>query len=497
MTEAPLLQIRGLVKSFPGMRALNGVDLDVQAGEIHALLGENGAGKSTLINIITGALRRDGGEVVFAGQPIDPHSPAAAEHAGIAAVHQEVPLLPNLTVAENLAFGREPTRYGFVDTRAMNASAKRAMAVLGVDIDVLRPLGAYSLAVQQLIAIARVLERNARLVVLDEPTASLDAAEVATLFQVMKDLASRGVGIIFITHFIDQVYAVSDTITVLRNGERVTTRAAAAFPRRELVVAMIGKDLAEIEPVGHAAATETTPLVRAIGLKHNALSPIDLAFHAGEVTGAAGLLGSGRTQTALMLFGAEPAVAGVLEINGEAVRIASPRDAIRRRFALVAEDRKRDGVFPSLSIRDNIVIALQARRGWMRPLSRTQKAAIAERFIRLLAIGTPDADKPIGQLSGGNQQKALLARWLASDPFLMILDEPTRGVDVGAHGEILKLIARLREDGMAVYIISSEIDELLTVAHRVSVMRDHKQVRVLEGQDLTSANILAAIAGAS
>ena len=497
MPDEALLELRGLTKSFPGVRALDGVDFTLRAGEVHALLGENGAGKSTLINIVTGALRPDGGAMSLGGVSIDPHSPAEAERAGIAAVHQETALLVNLSVAENLLFGREPTSFGIVRTRAMNTAATEMLKRVGLNIDVTRPLGSYSIATQQLVAIARAISLSARVLVLDEPTASLDAAEVETLFALVRELASRGVGVIFITHFLDQVYALADTISVLRNGKLVAERATADFPRTELVAVMLGREIKETSATRAAPPASTeAPFVRARGLRNKALAPFDLDFRPGEVIGAAGLLGSGRTETALVLFGAERAAAGVLEVRGQQVRLASPRDAIRAGFGFLPEDRKRDGILATLSIRENIALALQARRGWMRPLSQKEQTALARRFIDLLAIKTPDAEKPIGQLSGGNQQKAVLARWLATEPHLMLLDEPTRGVDVGAHAEILKLIDDMRRKGMAVYVISSEIDELVAVAHRVSVMRERKQVSMLEGADVNAGAILAAIAQA-
>ncbi len=497
MSARALLSVRGITKAFPGMRALDGVDFSLRSGEVHALLGENGAGKSTLINIITGALRRDSGEIRLDGRLVDPHTPAEAERLGIAAVHQEVPLLPNLSVAENLLFGREPTRFGLLDAPAMTARAAAMLERVKLDMDVKQPLGACSIAMQQLVAIARAVDLSARVLVLDEPTASLDAAEVETLFGVVRGLKDAGVGIIFITHFLDQVYALADTISVLRNGVRVTEAPAAQLSRRELVHAMLGRELEQTQAERPApVATGAVPLARAQNLAQRTLAPFNLEFHAGEIVGAAGLLGSGRTETALVLFGAEPATSGVREIRGQATRLSSPRDAIRLGLGYLAEDRKRDGIFATLSLRENIVIALQARRGWLAPLSRRQQDDIADRFIRLLAIRAPDAEKPIGQLSGGNQQKALIARWLATEPALMLLDEPTRGVDVGAHADILRLIKSMCAQGMAVYAISSEIDELIALAHRISVMRDRMQVRMLDGDAVTADTVLAAIAEA-
>lgn len=490
-----LLEIRGVSKAFPGVRALDAVDFTLCAGEIHAVLGENGAGKSTLINVITGVVRKNAGSIHLDGLAINPHAPIEAERAGISAVYQEAPGAANLSVAENIFLGRQPTRFGLIDHSAMNKAAAELLRRFGLTLDVSRELGAYSLAVRQIAAIARAVDLKARVLVLDEPTASLDAAEVAALFLAVRELAAQGVGVIFVTHFLNQVYELTNRICVLRNGRLVGDHATADLPRRQLVDLMLGRSLNEARHVRTPAPTDARIVakVKGLALKGEAAA-FDLEFRAGDVVGAAGLLGSGRSETALLMFGALRADAGAIEIDGRAFRFTSPRQAIAHRFALLPESRKTDGIIGALSIRENIILALQARRGWLAPLTRKQQADIAQRFIALLDIRTPDAEKPIEQLSGGNQQKALIARWLATKPALFLLDEPTRGVDVGAHAEILKLIDAMGQDGMAVYLISSELGELVSLAERVSIMRDRRQADVLEGADVSAENILATIA---
>jgi simple sugar transport system ATP-binding protein len=403
-------------------------------------------------------------------------------------------VLPNLTVAENLLLGYQPRRFGLVNRRATSQIATETLIQLGLDLDVDRPLGSYPVAVRQLVAIARAVYAKARVLVLDEPTASLDAPEVERLFELVRSLAARGTGIVFITHFLDQVFALSDRVTVLRNGRSLGTRSTADLSRLELVSLMIGKSLGEaVERVPAKQAGKVA--VRFSGLsRKNMVEPFELELHSGEAVGAAGLLGSGRTETALLMFGVERADCGSVEVGGEPVRLRSPRDAIRLGLAFSPEDRKTDAIFADLSVSDNVIIAFQAKRGWMRKLSRREKVALAQRFIEQLNVRTPDGDKPIGQLSGGNQQKVLLGRWLATDPQVLILDEPTRGIDVGAHAEIIRTIERLREEGMALYVISSELEELVAYSDRVSVMQDRRQVGVLSGDNLSVSSIISAIA---
>jgi simple sugar transport system ATP-binding protein len=494
---AQLLEARGITKTYPGTIALDAVDFSLRAGEVHALMGENGAGKSTLIKVLTGAEQRDSGTVELAGAPIEVHDTAAAQHLGIWAVHQEVMTLPNLTVAENLLMGALPRRFGLVDRRQMSRLARAALQQIGLDLDVDRPLGTYSVAIRQLLAIGRAVRADARVLVLDEPTASLDTPEVDRLFGIVRGLAARGTGIIFITHFLDQVYALSDRITVLRNGRSLGTARASDMPRSELVSRMIGKSL---EEAAHRPAASEPSGARQVVAQFSGLTrerlvePFDIALRAGEAVGAAGLLGSGRSETALLMFGAKRADAGSVQIDKKTVRLKSPRDAVRHGIAFSPEDRKTDAIFAELSVRENIIVALQSKRGWLRRIPTRDRKAITDRLIEQLKVKTPDADKPIGELSGGNQQKALLARWLATEPRVLILDEPTRGIDVGAHAEIVRLIEDLRDRGMALYVISSELEELLAYSDRVSVMRDRKQVKTLSGDGLTIENVIAAIA---
>jgi simple sugar transport system ATP-binding protein len=492
-----LLEVRGLAKSFGALKALQDVDFTLQAGEIHALLGENGAGKSTLIKVVTGVFARDAGTVHLAGTAIAPRSAKAALDAGIATVYQEVNLLPNLSVAENLYLGRQPTRLGVVRRAEMRRRADGLLAGFGLHIDVGAPLGSYSVAIQHVCAIARAVDLSARVLILDEPTASLDRHEVEVLFAVMRQLAGRGIGIVFVSHFLDQVYEICDRITVLRNGRLIGARATADLPRLELIRMMLGRELAETT---YARAVPQDGVPRELCAQFAGygragyVAPFDLALRRGEVVGLAGLLGSGRTETARLVFGAERADGGELQIDGRSLRLGSPREAARLGFGYCPEERKTEGIIADLSVRENIVLALQARRGLHRPLSRREQDEIAQKFIRLLDIRPPDPERPIGLLSGGNQQKALLARWLATEPRLLILDEPTRGIDVGAHAEIIRLVRDLCEQGLALLVISSELDEIVTYANRVVVLRDRAHVEELTGEAVEVGAILAAIA---
>ncbi|WP_295847470.1 sugar ABC transporter ATP-binding protein [Tardiphaga sp.] len=494
----PLLETRGLTKSFAGVCVLDEVDFALCAGEIHALLGENGAGKSTLIKLITGVVARDAGVVRLDGVDIELRTADAALKAGIATVYQEVNMLPNLSVAQNLFLGRQPTRFGFVDHAEMRRRASQLLKGFGLDLDVAAPLGDYSVAIQQITAIARAVDMSARVLILDKPTASLDSHEVEILFAIMRQLARRGIGIMFVTHFLDQVYAISDRITVLRNGRLVGERETARLPRIELVRMMLGRELSEVAAARmHRADTAPPPplaRLRQFG-KDGSITPFDLDLYAGKVVGLAGLLGSGRTETARLVFGVDRADSGAATIGGRVARLHSPRDAVRLGFGYCPEERKTDGIVAELTVRENIVLALQARRGLLKPLSRREQDDIARRFIRLLDIRPADPERPIGLLSGGNQQKALLARWLAISPRLLILDEPTRGIDVGAHAEIIRLIQQLCADGLALLVISSELEEIVSYADQVIVLRERAHVARLAGEAINVPTILAAIAG--
>jgi simple sugar transport system ATP-binding protein len=494
---APLLEARGISKSFGAVRALQEVDFTLRAGEIHALLGENGAGKSTLIKVITGVFPRDAGIIRIDGAEIAPRSAKAALKAGIATVYQEVNLLPNLSVAQNLFLDRQPMRFGIVREAEMRRRAKALLAGFGLDVDVAAPLGSYSVAVQHVTAIARAVDLSARVLVLDEPTASLDRHEVEILFGILRQLAGRGIGIVFVSHFLDQVYEIAGRITVLRNGRLVGERETASLPRLELIRMMLGRELAETTSTRASAGGQRPREVCASFENYGKagyVAPFNLDLRHGEVVGLAGLLGSGRTETARLIFGAERADFGQAKVEGAAVRLQTPRDGVRHGFGYCPEERKTDGIVADLTVRENIVLALQAKRGLHRPLSRREQDEIASRYVRMLDIRPPDAERAVGLLSGGNQQKVLLARWLATSPRLLVLDEPTRGIDVGAHAEIIRLIRELCDDGLALLVISSELDEIVTYSDRVVVLRDRAHVEELTAEAIDITGILAAIA---
>ncbi|MDH6592924.1 monosaccharide-transporting ATPase [Variovorax sp. TBS-050B] len=485
----PVLELRGIHKQFGGIAVLRDVQLTLRAGEIHALMGQNGAGKSTLIKVLTGVLASNGGEMRLAGKTIAPGSPLEAQKLGISTVYQEVNLCPNLSVAENVFAGRYPRRgaaQGFrIDWTAVNRRAEELLARIGLSIDVTRLLSSYSVAVQQMVAIARALGVSSKVLILDEPTSSLDDDEVEKLFEVLRRLRGEGLAIVFVTHFFNQVYAVSDRITVLRNGQWVGEWRTAELGPQALIAAMLGRELAaqSARPAALPAFDEAAPaLLEAEGLgQAGQLQATDLRVRAGEVVGIAGLLGAGRTELARLLFGLESPDRGVLRIDGRTLNFSSPADAIREGLALCPEERKTDGIVAELSVRENIALALQARLGTRRFLSRAEQATMAERFVAALGIKTASIETPIGLLSGGNQQKAMIARWLATEPRLLILDEPTRGIDVAAKQEIMEEILQLARAGMAVIFISSEMSEVVRVAHRIVVLRDRQKVGELPG----------------
>ncbi|NLW20696.1 MAG: sugar ABC transporter ATP-binding protein [Clostridiales bacterium] len=488
--------MRGMEISFPGVKALDQVDFTLRRGEVHALLGENGAGKSTLIKVLTGVHRPDAGTMLLSGQPIRPGSTQEAQKMGISTVYQEVNLCHNLTVAENIFIGRQPMKRGRIDWKTINRRARELMLRMGMDIDVTQPLSAYSIAIQQMASIARAVDINAQVLILDEPTSSLDDNEVVNLFAVMRELKAQGLGIIFITHFLDQVFAVSDRLTVLRNGRLVGEYEAGAISKLELVTNMVGKDMNVIYNLQKAPRPDEAPVVleaSGIGIPGK-VEDISLNIRKGELLGFAGLLGSGRTETAEMLFGVVPVHQGSISIGEEPLSLRAPLDAIRRGMAFCPEDRKRDGIIGDLSIRENIALAVQATRGFMHPLPQKEQQELAQRFIKLLSIATPDADKKVGELSGGNQQKVILARWMATNPDLLILDEPTRGIDIGAKAEIQRLMLEMCKEGRSVIFISSELDEIIRCANRIIVMRDLAKAAEVDGDTCTQADILAIIA---
>jgi simple sugar transport system ATP-binding protein len=492
-----MLEMQGICKAFPGVRALHNVDFALAKGEIHALMGENGAGKSTLVKVMTGVYEKDAGSIAIQGKPIHFKSPQEAQNIGIGTVYQEITLCPNLTVAENMFIGRG--RYAFVQWRRMNERAARLLRSLGIPARPSQELSSCSLAVQQMIAIARAIDMDCKILILDEPTSSLDEDEVRKLFALMRELKSRGVGIVFITHFLDQVYEISDRITVLRNGELIGVYEAASLPQYELVSKMMGKALVEAASIKKHEPPPPdggVPVYSATALSSDAgVRPFDFAIQKGEVNGFIGLLGSGRSESARAIFAADKVTGGEVSMNGSRARIRSPLHAMKRGIGYLPEDRKGDGIIADLSVRDNIILALQVMKGFFRPLSRKQAEEFSERFIRSLNIKTPSADTPIKALSGGNQQKVILARWLLTHPEYLILDEPTRGIDVGTKVEIQKLVLRLAEEGVSVTFISSEIEEMLRTCSRLIVMKDRQIVGELSGMNLAQSDVMHIIAG--
>jgi galactofuranose transport system ATP-binding protein len=496
--ESPLVDISGITVTFPGVKALQDVDFRLFPGEVHALLGENGAGKSTLVKALTGVHTPDAGEIRLAGVPVSFTSPAQAQDAGISTVYQEVNLCTNLSVAENILLGREPRRFGSINGHAMRVRAAELLSRIGLHIDPASALGSHPIAVQQLVAIARAVAVDARVLILDEPTSSLDAGEVAELFRIMRVLRDSGVAILFVSHFLDQVYEIADRLTVLRNGSVVGEHATTDVSRLELVRAMIGRDLNvldEVERRSERRVPSETPLLRAEKLgRAGAISPFDLELHPGEVVGVAGLLGSGRTEMARLLFGADHADSGRVFLDGKQIKLRNPRTAIARGIAFTSEDRKAEGLVADLTVRDNLILAMQAARGWTRQVPRRTADELVEKYMTALDIRPSNPDAVVATLSGGNQQKVLLARWLVIQPRLLILDEPTRGIDVGAKAQIQKVVADLAAEGMSVVFISAELEEVVRVSDRIVVLRDRHKIGELSGTEAGVDDVLALIA---
>lgn len=500
MRENAVLEMKNISKSFPGVKALQNVDFTLCEGEIHALMGENGAGKSTLIKVLTGVYSKDEGQVYLKGhdKAVSIHSPQDAQNIGISTVYQEITLCPNLTVAENMYIGR--TSGVIQNWKKMNHDADKQLKALGIPASATQQLGNYSIAVQQMVAIARAVDMDCKVLILDEPTSSLDESEVEKLFGLMRDLKSRGVGIIFVTHFLDQVYEVCDKITVLRDGQLVGEYEIETLPRIQLVSKMLGKDMddtadiqseAEIyDDKGAEPVFEAEGLVSVAGIK-----PFDFYIRKGEVNGFTGLLGSGRSECVRAIFGADKVTGGKVKMHGKAVKINKPIQAMKNGIAYLPEDRKGDGIVGDLSVRDNLVLAFQVMKGFFRPISKSQAYKYADEYIKLLDIKTASADTPIKSLSGGNQQKVIVARWLLTNPEYLILDEPTRGIDVGTKVEIQKLALKLASEGKSVTFISSETDEMLRTCSRLIVMRDRKVVGELTGEDLNQNKVMSTIAG--
>ena len=493
--------MRHISKSFPGVRALQDVDFTLCEGEIHALMGENGAGKSTLIKVLTGVYEKDEGEIMLKGheKPVIIRSPQDAQNLGISTVYQEITLCPNLSVAENMYIGRGK---GIGQNwKEMNEKADKILTSLGIPAKAQQQLSSCSIAIQQMVAIARAVDMDCKVLILDEPTSSLDEQEVEKLFGLMRDLREKGVGIIFVTHFLDQVYEVCDKITVLRDGTLVGEYEIKDLPRVKLVAKMRGKEMddeAAIKEEGlvYQGDESLPPVIEAEGLQSNAgIKPFDFYIRKGEVNGFTGLLGSGRSECVRAIFGADRVIAGKIRKNGKEIKISKPIDAMKQGIAYLPEDRKIDGIVGDLSVRDNIILAAQVLRGFFRPFSKAQANKFADEYIKLLEIKTASADTPIKSLSGGNQQKVILARWLLTHPDYLILDEPTRGIDIGTKVEIQKLVLKLASEGMSVTFISSETDEMLRTCSRLIVMRDRKKVGELSGEELSQQKIMDTIAG--
>ncbi len=502
MRSELLLEMRDITKTFPGVRALTNASLRVGSGEVHALIGQNGAGKSTLIKILTGAYRRDSGSVVFAGASVDFRSPQAAQIGGVSTIYQEVNLVLYRSVAENIFMGREPKRFGLIDWKRMNQEAKVLLERFNIFIDVTQPLGSYNIAIQQMTAIARAVSVKAKLVVMDEPTSSLDDAEVEVLFDVIRQLKASGVSVIFVSHRLDELYAVCDFVTIMRDGQTVLESPIKDIGKLELVAKMLNRDLSDVQSSGQTGFTARTRnasdgalRLEASDLQRGrALRGVSLSIHEGEIVGLAGLLGSGRTETARALFGADQLSSGQVAFDGRQKQFKTPGDAIQAGIGLCSEDRKLEGIIPYLSVRENLTLALLPQLAKNGVVDRARQAEIVNRFITRMGIKTAGADQPIRELSGGNQQKVLLARWMCLNPKLLILDEPTRGVDVGAKAEIQSLIQELAMDGLSVLMISSELEELFEGSDRVVVLRDGQSVATLTHDQISQESIMQAMA---
>jgi ribose transport system ATP-binding protein len=500
---AEVLAVRGLSKTFPGVRALDGVHLTLHPGEVHALIGENGAGKSTLIKVLTGVYRPDAGDITFQGRKVSFGTPLEAQKAGISTIYQEVNLIPLLSVARNLFLGREPrNRLGLLDFGRMNREAEETLRTFGVRVDVRQPLRTLGVGAQQMVALARAVATDARIVIMDEPTSSLEPREVETLFSVIRRLRDQGIAVVYVSHRLDELYAVCETVTVLRDGRRVHHGRLADLPRLDLVSTMLGRELGEVREEGltkftgdHHAA-DAQPVLEATDLTvPYKLSGVSVSIRPGEVVGLGGLLGSGRTETAKAISGALPIRSGSIVVAGAPLRGGSTPGAIRAGVSLLPEDRKSEGIVPGLSVRENIALAALPRLSRFGLVSEARVDRIVDTFMERLRIKASSPHQKVGELSGGNQQKVLLARWLAMNPKVLLLDEPTRGIDVGAKAEVQKLVDELAAGGLGVLLISSDLEELIEGSDRVVVLKDGAVVGELTGDDVTEDKLMRTIAG--
>ena len=485
----PILSVTNLSKSFAGVRALNNVHLNVQKGEVHALMGENGAGKSTFMKILIGLLTPDSGEILFDGAALKTSNVGEVLKRGISMIHQELLTVPELTVAQNIFLGREPKRWGFINEKKLNKQATELLAHLGLNIRPDVRMKHLSVAEMQLVDIAKALSNEAKVIIMDEPTSALSDKEVATLFGIIRDLGQKGVAIIYISHKLDEIFALADTITVLRDGQFITTKPASEFTPNSLISMMVGRELDSLFPEIQAHNGKEVLMVKNLS-QPGKFENINFAIHAGEVVGIGGLMGAGRTEVARALFGLDPYEQGEIRINGQPTAIRSPQDAIRYGLGYVGEDRKASGFIPGLSVKHNISLSSLprfARRGFVAEKSETEAAT---KTVRDLNIKIAGLNQRVTQLSGGNQQKVVIGKVLLSTPTLVILDEPTRGIDVGAKAEIYKLINQLTAKGIAVLLISSELPELLGLSNRIVVLAKGKQTAVLSTQEATPETIM-------
>lgn len=501
---APLLSMQAISKSFGGVPALIEASLEVQSAEVMALVGQNGAGKSTMIKILNGAYVRDSGTITFGGSPWTAGSPQQAQRAGISTIFQEINLIGYRSVAENIFLGREPKRrFGLLDWTKMNADAAALLARFDVKVDVREPLENFSTAVQQMVAIARAVSFDARLVIMDEPTSSLDEAEVAVLLRTVLQLKSEGVAVIFVSHKLDELYKVCDRVTIMRDGRTVAVSNMLDISKLQLVASMLGRDLAEVKKKGATAFESGASNIggelltaQNIAIGHR-VQDATLNIRTGEIVGLAGLLGSGRTETARAIFAADKKSGGTLNFNGLNVDYKSPADAIAAGMGYCSEDRKAEGIVPGMSVAENLTLALMPALMRSGMLDEAKQRQIVERFIKDIGIKCTGPDQKIRELSGGNQQKVLLARWLCMNPKLLILDEPTRGIDVGAKAEIQNLIRKLANQGLGVLMISSELEEIVEGADRVFVLREGRTVAELDHEDVSEAAVMRAMAQGS
>lgn len=486
-----VLEVRNLSKTFPGVRALQDVRLEVQAGSVHAVMGENGAGKSTLMKTIIGIHAPDSGEVLLHGSSVRFRSPHDALRAGIAMIHQELLPFPDLSVAENICMGQEPTRWfpGWLDKQAMRRRAQELLGRLGVAIGPARKMKNLSVAEMQTVEIAKALAHNAEVIIMDEPTSAISDREVDALFDVIRDLKSRGVAIIYISHKMDEIFQIADTITVLRDGRYVATHDAGELDRGRLITLMVGRELGSGSLKLPAERGDVALEVQGL-TQPGKFRDVSFQVRRGEILGIAGLMGAGRTELISAIFGLAPAWAGEIRVGNRPVRIASPRDALDHGIAMVTEDRKQFGLVPTMSVKQNLTLASLRRccRGWL--IDHREENRVADEQIHAFAIKTRDRNQKIDSLSGGTQQKVVVAKALLTEPKILILDEPTRGIDIGAKSEIYAIIARLASEGMAIVMVSSELPEILSLSHRILIMREGVVTAELNPQTTTQEEIL-------